>query len=123
MTELPPIEDKIQQIFKFLEIADVSKWQGMNVFEAGDADSLYGVLKTAFEQVESETEKRVIERVKIEQEMFDNYRGKSWSTAIQKCFEAPFPLVAMQYLLQRVYQKAKDECHLPNPQPIKNNND
>lgn len=49
--ELPPIKDKIQQIFKFLEIADVSQWQGMNVFEAGDSDSLYGILETAFEQV------------------------------------------------------------------------
>lgn len=48
--ELSPIEDKIQQIFKFLEIADVSQWQGMNVFEAGDADSLYGILKTALGQ-------------------------------------------------------------------------
>lgn len=52
--ELQPIEDKIQQIFKFLEIADVSQWQGMNVFEAGDADSLYGILKTALEKTYQE---------------------------------------------------------------------
>lgn len=52
--ELSPIKDKIQQIFKFLEIADVSQWQGMNVFEAGDADSLYGILETAFKQVEED---------------------------------------------------------------------
>lgn len=58
--ELDPKRDKIQQIFKFLEIADVSQWQGMNVFEAGDSDSLYGILLTAFEQVESHT----IERIK-----------------------------------------------------------
>lgn len=44
------IKDKIQQIFKFLEIADVSQWQGMNVFEASEADSLYGILETALEQ-------------------------------------------------------------------------
>jgi hypothetical protein len=43
-------------------------------------------------------------------EAFDDYRGKLWSTAIQKCWEAPFPLVAMQYLLQRVYAKAKEEA-------------
>lgn len=61
--ELPPIKDKIQQIFKFLEIADVSKWQGMNVFEAGDADSLYGILETAFAQVISEERKRCVEIV------------------------------------------------------------
>lgn len=48
--ELPPIEDKIQQVFNFLEIANVSQWRGMNVFEAGDHDSLYGILKTALEQ-------------------------------------------------------------------------
>lgn len=59
--ELPPIEDKIQQIFKFLEIADVSQWQGMNVFEAGDADSLYGILQTAFEQIEQSAYDKAIE--------------------------------------------------------------
>lgn len=58
--ELPPKEDKIQQIFKFLEIADVSQWQGMNVFEDGDSESLYGILMTAFEQVESDTARRII---------------------------------------------------------------
>ncbi len=62
--ELPPIKDKIQQIFKFLEIADVSQWQGMNVFEAGDADSLYGILQTAFEQVEQSAYDKAIEAVK-----------------------------------------------------------
>lgn len=62
--ELPPIKDKIQQIFKFLEIADVSQWQGMNVFEAGDSDSLYGILATAFEQVEQDAYKRAVEIVK-----------------------------------------------------------
>jgi hypothetical protein len=56
-------EDKIQQIFKFLEIADVSQWHGMNVFEAGDSDSLYGILLTAFEQVESHTIERAIEYI------------------------------------------------------------
>jgi hypothetical protein len=52
--ELPSIADKIQQILTFLEHADVSQWQGMNVFEAGDADTLYGILNTAFEQVVAE---------------------------------------------------------------------
>ena len=52
--ELSPIKDKIQQIFNFLEHADVTQWQGMNVFEAGDADSLYGILETAFSQIAQE---------------------------------------------------------------------
>lgn len=32
----------------------------------------------------------------------DSYQGKLWSTAIQKCFEAPFVEVAMQHLLRTV---------------------
>lgn len=90
MTELPPIEDKIQQIFKFLEIADVSKWQGMNVFEAGDADSLYGVLKTAFEQVESETEKRVIEENKITENTSDGYHTFKELYEFRKAYNIAF---------------------------------
>lgn len=53
--ELPSKEDKIQQVFKFLEIADISEWSGKNVFEAGDADTLHDILMTALTQVETET--------------------------------------------------------------------
>ncbi len=41
---------------------------------------------------------------------FDSYKGKLWSTAVQKAFEAPFPEVAIQHLLMRVYQKARIEA-------------
>ncbi len=40
----------------------------------------------------------------------DSYKGKLWSTAIQKAFEAPFPEVAIQYLLNKVEQKTKIEA-------------
>lgn len=76
--ELPPIKDKIQQIFKFLEIADVSQWQGMNVFEAGDADTLYGILETAFEQVikeERERCKEIVESLKVNQTPYVRNHG------------------------------------------------
>ncbi|MBP9771443.1 MAG: hypothetical protein KBD16_00750 [Candidatus Pacebacteria bacterium] len=37
----------------------------------------------------------------------DSYKGKLWSTAIQKAMEAPFPEVALQYLLNRVELKTR----------------
>lgn len=39
----------------------------------------------------------------------DSYNGKYWSTAVQKCFEAPFVEVAVQYLLMRVVKKTEIE--------------
>lgn len=39
----------------------------------------------------------------------DSYKGKLWSTAVQKCFEAPFIEVAMQHLLHRIDQQHKAE--------------
>lgn len=35
----------------------------------------------------------------------DSYKGKLWSTAVQKCFEAPFVEVAIQHLLQKIDEK------------------
>lgn len=37
----------------------------------------------------------------------DSYKGKLWSTAIQKAMKAPFPEVALQYLLNRVEQNSR----------------
>lgn len=39
----------------------------------------------------------------------DSFEGKLWSTAVQKCFEAPFPEVAIQHLLFRISQKHRTE--------------
>lgn len=57
--ELPLIEDKIQQIFKAIEVMDISQWNGMNVFEAGAADTLYSILETAFNQTKKEENQRI----------------------------------------------------------------
>ena len=90
--ELPPIKDKIQQIFKFLETADVSQWQGMNVFEAGDADSLYGILETAFLQAQQEERKRVVEVLEGKKvKWYDNYHEDSsvtYNKAIDEAIRA-----------------------------------
>lgn len=72
----------------------IKKWQEKYEVHPQDLEDIYDDL---------------VKTLIIEAEEFDNYRGKLWSTAIQKCWEAPFPLVAMQYLLQRVYTKAKEE--------------
>lgn len=36
----------------------------------------------------------------------DSYKGKLWSTAVQKCFEAPFVEVAIQHMFFKI-----DEIH------------
>jgi hypothetical protein len=41
------------------------------------------------------------------EEYKDSYKGKLWSTAIQKAMKAPFPEVALQYLLSRVELKTR----------------
>lgn len=51
-------DDKIHQVFKFLEIADITQWNGKNVFEAGDADTFWDIMRTAFNQVELEAYNR-----------------------------------------------------------------
>ena len=43
----------------------------------------------------------------MEDSFKDSYRGKLWSTAIQKAMEAPFPEVALQYLLNKVELKTR----------------
>lgn len=42
----------------------------------------------------------------------DSYNGKLWSTAVQKCFEAPFAEVAIQHLLQRIDEQHQKELSL-----------
>lgn len=42
-----------------------------------------------------------------EKEWKDSYQGKLWSTAVQKCFEAPFVEVAIQHLLFTISKKQK----------------
>lgn len=39
----------------------------------------------------------------------DSYKGKLWSTAVQKCFEAPFVEVAIQHLLMKIDEKHQTE--------------
>lgn len=39
----------------------------------------------------------------------DSYKGKLWSTAVQKCFEAPFVEVAIQHLLFTIDKKHQKE--------------
>lgn len=39
----------------------------------------------------------------------DSYKGKLWSTAVQKCFEAPFVEVAIQHLLKIIDEKHQAE--------------
>jgi len=39
----------------------------------------------------------------------DSYAGKFWSNAVHLAFSAPFPEVAVQYLLTKVHQKARIE--------------
>lgn len=60
--ELPPIEDKIQQVFLFLENMKygLSEFGGKWRFEVGEADDLYSILKTAFEQILSSERGRII---------------------------------------------------------------
>lgn len=36
------------------------------------------------------------------EEWKDSYKGKLWSTAVQKCFESPFVEVAIQHMLQTI---------------------
>lgn len=43
-----------------------------------------------------------------ESEWKDSYRGKLWSTAVQKCFEAPFVEVAIQHLLFTIDKKYQE---------------
>lgn len=61
----------------------------------------------ALDDVEAETKAEMV-RI-LEGSYKDSYKGKLWSTAVQKCFEAPFPEVAMQYLLNRVHQHSRIE--------------
>lgn len=72
--ELTPVEDKIQQVFKFLEIADIQQFNGKNIFEAADADALHDILVTAFEQhekaIREDERERVVEMV--EEELKEN---------------------------------------------------
>lgn len=72
----------------------VKKWQEKYEVHPNDLEDIYDDL---------------VSTLKTDVEAFDNYKGKLWSTAIQKCWEAPFPLVAMQYLLQRVLTQQKKE--------------
>jgi hypothetical protein len=39
----------------------------------------------------------------------DSYKGKLWSTAVQKCFEAPMVEVAIQHLLRRIDENHQKE--------------
>ena len=39
----------------------------------------------------------------------DSYKSKLWSSAVQKCFEAPFVEVAIQHLLQTIDTKHQQE--------------
>ncbi len=39
----------------------------------------------------------------------DSYKGKLWSTAVEKCFQAPFVQVAIQHLLMRIDEKHQEE--------------
>ena len=41
---------------------------------------------------------------KLEEDWKNSHKGKLWSTAVQKCFEAPFVEVAIQHLLFRIDQ-------------------
>lgn len=73
------------------------------------------ILPAKIAEVKKEYEEKLAEkdaeiaRARKEGEWFDSYNGKLWSTAIQKCFEAPFVEVAMQHLLSVVYKSAKSE--------------
>lgn len=42
----------------------------------------------------------------------DSYKGKLWSTAVQKCFEAPFVEVAIQHLLFAIDKGHQKEINL-----------
>ena len=39
----------------------------------------------------------------------DSHKGKLWSTAVEKCFQAPFVQVAIQHLLMRIDEKHQEE--------------
>ena len=43
----------------------------------------------------------------MENDFHDSYKGKLWSKAIQRAFEAPFPEVALQHLLNIVELKSR----------------
>lgn len=43
----------------------------------------------------------------MENDFHDSYKGKLWSTAIQKAFEAPSPEVALQHLLNIVELRSR----------------
>ncbi len=42
----------------------------------------------------------------------DSYKGKLWSTCVEKAFTAPFQEVAVQYLLKRIDEKHQIEITL-----------
>lgn len=48
-------------------------------------------------------------RKEKEKDWKDSYKGKMWSTAVQKCFEAPFVEVAIQHLLMRIDENHQKE--------------
>ena len=96
--EIAPIEDKIQQIFKLLEVLDITQWNGKNVFEESDADTLHKSLKTAFEQYGDYIRQQTLEAV---EEFRDKYETNlsyqdplfrdaqtAGENALQECLQA-----------------------------------
>lgn len=87
---------------EFLRYENDTDWQEMSGPDLVDVDPekwFRSILKEALSKGAE------IERGKYK----DSYEGKLWSMAIQKAMEAPFPEVALQYLLNKVEQKSRAE--------------
>lgn len=55
------------------------------------------------------------DNIENEEDLFESYHGKLWSKAIQKAVTAPFPEVALQYVVQKAYEKGKKEAEDLHP--------
>ena len=55
------------------------------------------------------------DNIENEEDLFESYHGKLWSKAIQKAITAPFPEVALQYVVQKAYEKGKKESEDLHP--------